>query len=422
MIDLHASVRQPVSAAARREAGYVTTAFPYVPGWVLRGALAASWIREHGEPSRSSPHRAEFIDLFEGSIRFGALVAVGTAFEPLSVVRCKYPRSIECQQFEVDLVAVTANRCAHCGGSLEALKGALRNSVLREHARVALDQSGRALDGQLFTREEIPVGSELQGCIAGEHPWLAGLQSAATWFGGRRSTAGRADITATVGTEPQAGPTDQPDQLVIRCVSPMISLDRYGRAQLRPANDEVAYRLGVEEHSVRLVRQFVRPTTIGGWHMASGLPKPRELAAVPGSTFVFSVSGLDAPACQQLAGVGLGQRTREGFGWIEVNPPSWSAPRPRRPASPTTVSPDLDVSALCELAAADRAWAISLLRERLLEIEQRLAAAPNGPQGVFATARFVLLNSAQRQQLSTALETTERRLLNRCVAVLRGVS
>ena len=81
MIQIEAMVRQAVSAAERREAASLTEAFPYIPGWVVRGGLAAAWIREFGEPKRGTELRARFVDLFEGAVRFGALMPQGDRSE-----------------------------------------------------------------------------------------------------------------------------------------------------------------------------------------------------------------------------------------------------------------------------------------------------------------------------------------------------
>ena len=169
MIRLDAQLAQGASAARGRDAGFHTAAFPYVPGWVVRGSLAAAWIRRYGPPDPGSSHRHDFVTLFEGAIRFGPLLPPGATFEPLSVVRCKYPRTTECSVFHADLAFDDADGtiCPGCGGATEPLKGTLRGSDLRQRTRVALDPMGRALDGALFTREEIPARSTLAGVIDG---------------------------------------------------------------------------------------------------------------------------------------------------------------------------------------------------------------------------------------------------------------
>jgi hypothetical protein len=54
---------------------------------------------------------------------------------------------------------------------------------------------------------------------------------------------------------------------------------------------------------------------VGGWHVASGLPKPAELAVAAGSAFIIRTERAVANAdIQRLASRGVGLRRHEGFG------------------------------------------------------------------------------------------------------------
>lgn len=414
MIALEGMVRQAISAASEREAGYYAPAFPLVPGWVVRGALAGCWIRQHGQPSPNSGRRAEFMELFEGDVRFGALMVAGSTIEPLSVAACKYPKDESCTGAFIDLASADADSCPQCGGPLELLKGAVRGVQLASRARVSLDDSERAKDGSLFTREEIPAGVVVRGAVDGDHPWLAGLAKEPVWFGGRRSTAGRADLTAMVGAVAEPGPSTD-GLLVVRCASPLIAVDRFARPVLQPDTRELAEALGVAESSLRLRQRFVRPVTVGGWHMASGLPKPREVAAAAGSTFVYETDGVSEAAVRRLASTGLGLRQREGFGWISVNPPKWSAPTSERAVAPQRMS--LGSAALQQLDSRDRSWLIEQLRDRKLRLETSNQPAASQVEG---TARFAMLTEAQREEVTAAMQSTDAAAIRRLIDTLRG--
>ncbi|MCB0990943.1 MAG: hypothetical protein KDB16_08195 [Acidimicrobiales bacterium] len=316
------------------------------------------------------------------------------------------------------MITDDTDECPSCHRGIEQLKGALRGSSLRERTRVALDEHETARDGAMFTREEIPAESDLDGWIDGEHDWLASVEEMPIWVGGRRSTSGKGIASCSSGSAPDAGPITQPGRLVIRCATPLISLDTTGRPQLQPSTRELAARLGVDEGSIELERRFARPVVIGGWHQASGLPKPRELAAVPGSTFVYHVEGLTDRQCSSLAAHGLGHRTREGFGWIEVNPAPWVAPEPAVVSTPRA-APRLASGALLELPLADRRWVADFIDDRRREVELRREAQPDGPQSVLQTDRVAGFDTRQRVEFEAALRSDDLTALKVLAAQLR---
>jgi hypothetical protein len=58
-----------------------------------------------------------------------------------------------------------------------------------------------------------------------------------------------------------------------------------------------------------------------GWHIASGLPKPAELAAAAGSAFLISAERVVADqALSDLGQCGIGLRRHEGFGDLAAAP------------------------------------------------------------------------------------------------------
>lgn len=79
--------------------------------------------------------------------------------------------------------------------------------------------------------------------------------------------------------------------------------------------------------SSRVVKSWARWEQAGGWHAASGLPKPQELTVTAGSPFLIHPERtVDDSALQRLGARGLGLRRHEGFG--DLAPP----PRLRRDA------------------------------------------------------------------------------------------
>ena len=75
--------------------------------------------------------------------------------------------------------------------------------------------------------------------------------------------------------------------------------------------------LHVNGQTLEPVFWMTRPDMASGWSTAWGLPKPTNLAARMGSTYVFRWDGeLDAliPALEHLESQGIGERCDEGFG------------------------------------------------------------------------------------------------------------
>ncbi|WP_448591461.1 type III-D CRISPR-associated RAMP protein Csx10 [Thermoflexus hugenholtzii] len=74
--------------------------------------------------------------------------------------------------------------------------------------------------------------------------------------------------------------------------------------------------------TLRPVFCITRPTLVGGWSTAWGLPKPVDLAASPGSAYGFrwdpGWGPLDFKALERLEETGVGERTDEGFGELMV--------------------------------------------------------------------------------------------------------
>jgi CRISPR-associated protein (Cas_Cmr3) len=99
---------------------------------------------------------------------------------------------------------------------------------------------------------------------------------------------------------------------VIRLRSPGVLVDDLGRPSRDPNPAELA---GLFGSPARVERHWARWQSIGGWHVASRLPKPTELAVAAGSTYgVATERPLEEAALVELSRRGLGLRRHEGFG------------------------------------------------------------------------------------------------------------
>ncbi|MFF4128271.1 type III-B CRISPR module-associated Cmr3 family protein [Microbispora rosea] len=318
------TAQQGLAMGGPAEVGYDKQTLPYVPGSSLRGALAAVWIREYGVPSRDNPRRAEFIDLFEGEVCYGSLLQDGTAVTPLSAIRCKYPRTGVCHAWSADAaVDGEATTCPECGGGVEFGKGDLADVATRRVLRTELDADGRPRQSHLYARHELLRGLTYRGRITGTHPWLDSERD--VWLGGRTTTSGRATFRAVPVAAPPGVPRSPRSDgaIVIRFAAPAIIVDGAGRPTLNPV-PEIVRVLGLPERCLVSSRTWTRPQRVGGWHAASGLPKPTELAMSMGSVTVLHLAEEpDAERLGSLAVSGIGLRRVEGFGVAEINPEPW---------------------------------------------------------------------------------------------------
>ena len=144
MLEVAVTAEEPLALGTSPESGNVIDSWSHVPGSVLRGALAAAWIAQHGPPTMTSAaQRQQFLRLFEGEIRYGPLFADGTSIEPLSVRRCKHRPELACWDTADDLAGdlpgpPPLDTCPACGGPLGMGKGEVTGMRLQEVTRTAL--------------------------------------------------------------------------------------------------------------------------------------------------------------------------------------------------------------------------------------------------------------------------------------------
>lgn len=323
MSELTLTLRQPAQIGDRSREDFVLSTLDYIPGTVVRGAFAAAWLAGNGVSGPGTPKRAEFLRLFEGPVRFGALLPIGTEFAPLSLMVHKYPATDDCAVREYDRAATDDGplRCPDCRSPFEPQRVALRGGRPGKKRRtsVAIGESGVARSGQLFTRESLQSGQDFKGTlVATDDADLEILQSLGpVRVGGRRTTHGLATVTIATGKQPPTAEDRDDGKLIIRLRSPGIFTDRHGHPIPEPDQAELAHVLGVP---AKVEHRWFRWQQVGGWHVASGLPKPAELAVAAGSTFLICAERPVHPSALHLLGKrGLGLRRHEGFG--DLAPP-----------------------------------------------------------------------------------------------------
>lgn len=421
MIELRAVAEAPVTMGVTPEVGNLVDTHLVVPGTVVRGALAAAWIREHGAPSDlPEAARRQFCELFERGPLYGPLMPEGAAIEPLSVLRCKYRPEPGCRTFACDLAAEDSQPdvCPVCGGPLEAGKGGVIGIRAVEVTRTAIDTgTGRAAEGQLFTRRALPAGTVFKGRIRGDGEWLRTIEDRPAWFGGRRTVAGRVRLTASPSTMTPPAPRDD-GRIVLRLASPAVFVDDATRPLPQFSAADLSHRLGVP---VTIERQWRRPIRVGGWHAAAGLPKPQEVALAAGSTAVIRpTEAVRADVLARLEHSGVGLLRREGYGAVAVNPLPWRPPLAESEAAADAADPTVALAddVLRTLEPADRRWLIDLLKERLLDIERGTASRAVDELDTSRRTRGMPVST--RDLLRSALGLSDPHAVTRLVALLEA--
>ena len=321
-----------VSAARAGEMLHHAPAHRIIPGGTVRGALAALWWRDAASRGWGS---AEFTRLFDHHLRVGQAVPIDdgrrgrgdTTLSSASTYVCKYQREPACRGFEVDLALelLTAEQdinadpeCPYCNrghGPTRDRPGWVDGFRSTRTTRTQLEPDGTAKEGNLFDREAIPAGLTLVGLLwvspGTEMDWADGES---VRIGGKRSVMGSCTITLeTVVDEMQS--LKDATRVALRLRSPAIVVDQFGAGSLAEEDLLAELRRVSEVDELELVRSWLRSEQVTGWHMRSALPKPSEWALSAGSTVV--VEGLTDDGWSRLR-TGIGMRTLEGFGEIEI--------------------------------------------------------------------------------------------------------
>lgn len=326
-----ARLHEPVAVGTSPGAANLVDTHRHVPGAVLRGALAAEWIRRLGPPTAGAAHRDQFVVVFEGDGAFGPLHTPLGLPVPLSVRMHKYGPGRQCDQLWWDeALGDTTTACPKCGQRLEFAKGApdLPPTTVSS-TRAALSTAGVAMEGQLYTRRALAPGQVLTGWVTGpacDAFSAAGSPIEQVLLGGRRSTGGTASLE--VQSDVQPDPVECHDStVVLRLASPGVFVDRFGLPARRPDITQIRELLG-DPRAKLDGRDWTRWDEVAGWHAASGLPKPTERAVAAGSTYLVQCARPPTEdRLRRLRVAGLGLRRREGFGALcpPMKPPTGMA-------------------------------------------------------------------------------------------------
>lgn len=299
--------QQSITLGTGATRAFHTPSLGYIPGSALRGALARAWLVECGEGD------PRFQETFDGTLRFGPLLAENSDIASQSVARRKYWTG---DDRYVDLAFQDGEDLE----GAEQLKGDVMwapGGGMRSIVRTALDEVTKtAKEGSLFSREAHRKCRTFTGHIVGDEHLVEPLrQFTRISIGGQKSVHGRCEVTIDKVAAPVVA---DPARVVLRTLSPSILTDDAGRPMLDIA--DAFWGFDVQEAwGNRLTADGV-----SGWHAASNTPKPSEAAIAPGAVVVLR--NVDPRALGELLNRGIGTRRAEGFGWLEVVTEPWSPP------------------------------------------------------------------------------------------------
>jgi len=369
--------------------------YPYVPGSVIRGALAGRYLPAPDFDLAGDPTGRHLF--FDGSTRYlnaYPLDRLGrrTLPAPLSWFREKgaelqdgesvYDFSVEVADYLEQPKSLGERFCRLDGEEVEFTKPQQEINVHTARERV----KGRATEeeGAVFRYQAVAAGERLGGMILVSQPEdvpiLKGLLTGGDlWLGKSRSGGyGRVRIENVQQVdgwqEARTAHTDlAPDSpLVITLLSDAILRNQDGAyadsltPELLPAPVSEA---------VKHQRAFKRVVPVGGFNRKWGLPLYQAPAIQAGSVFVFAVIGtVTAADLQKLEMEGIGERRAEGFGRVAVN---WHANEEVLTIRKIEPEPELPIEA--PLSSESKSLARKMV-ERLLrrDLDRQLAEYVHG--------------------------------------------
>ncbi|MGW1677943.1 type III-B CRISPR module-associated Cmr3 family protein [Saccharopolyspora sp. NPDC002376] len=309
-VKLTVTLTEPVAVVRHLRNDFRQESYDHIPGTAVRGALAAQWLLAHGDPDD------DFLEIFEGDGVFGPLHSAASLPVPLSVKVHKYRAGDDCRVLWWDAIREEVDVCKWCEQKLEFSKGGPVGKVRRTpRTRNALDVEGGARSGNLFNQSSIAAGNVFEGWLSGSalrSLRIDGEPVRTLSLGGKRTVQGNAEVAIDFDAEPEPVEMVGKD-VILRLAAPGIFVDKLGLPADKPDPGELSDVLGVEVAPVE--GPWGRWTEVGGWHLASGLPKPTERAVQAGSTYRIRCAEPPSEAARRALMVrGVGLRRREGFG------------------------------------------------------------------------------------------------------------
>ncbi len=319
----------------------------YIPGSVLRGALARSYIERYGIQDAAADPTCRRL-FFNGDVYVLDCYPLDHSGKrslptPLSWYADKEnlanwnkdrkaPPLLQIYDAAVDASTISelkdpkplfaSDSFCHINddASVEFIKRKRRISIhiQREHQRKLKTKD----DTQVYSYEAIADGEQLAGVILVPDAQVVNdvyelLHDVPELHIGGSHTAGYGHVyLSDVGISPgwqeyrPEGELEEPIT-IITLLSDTVIVDKFGQY-----SDDISQAIGATNKPLRCYR---RMKIVGGFNRKWGLPLPQAYALQAGSVFVYSSSDLNTERIKRYIDTGIGERRRDGFGRIAVN-------------------------------------------------------------------------------------------------------
>jgi CRISPR-associated protein Csx10 len=269
--------------------------------------------------------------------------------------------------------------------------------------------------GAVYRYESLQAGQTFEAAIICEHDADAAtllplLTSEATLGGSRSSGYGRVQFTQAQerAVWREVGGTLQPDyngRLILTLLSDTLVRDANGQYAVdsHAVTAALSAALGSLPLTLNADRTFLRGSPIGGFNRKWGLPLPQTFAVRMGSVFVYDTltgaANAIRTALETLEKSGIGERRAEGFGRIAVN---WqTAEHLKKNETKPGPPPAKDITENNSVVIA-QGMAKRMLRQRLdaavTERANSLGEKIKGPKNSQLSRLRLIIHDALRQE------------------------
>jgi len=415
------------------------SAFDYLPGSVLRGAIIGSYLRSQN--LTSAQFKADDAEVrrvfFDGTTLYlnGYLVEANRRVLPV-------PQSWQHEKgeehhffdFAVEPLADDEKRWQGISAPFcllieaedddeegdEAAQARLIQPDRLITVHTARDRKyGRARtdSGAVYRYEALQAGQVFEAAVICDHDadaarLLTALDGEARLGGSRSGSYGRVRFERTKEEQSdwrEVGGTLQPDhdgKLIITLLSDALVRDANGQyvVDSQVVTNALSATLGNLPLTLDPQRTFLRGTSIGGFNRKWGLPLPQTLAVRMGSVFVFDVPGGDAAALRAaLYGLeqhGIGERRAEGFGRVAIN---WHIhDKLKQKDEPLPLKPSARMISGADSLAIAQQMATRMVRQRLdaalAEEANALGKQIKGPKRSQLSRLRLIVHDSLRQE------------------------
>jgi len=449
-------LKSPVLATDLQSEQNSAVSLPYVPGSLLRGALIAQWLRDHGGAFDALDAEARAMFLSDETLYLNAypINHDGQRALPTPAAwrydkqddwrdgdRTRRAHNLSAKEEHQEFREEKLDSNFYWLESGQAKLYSPPRFVKVHTQRDA--RKGRATEehGAVYRYESLAAGLRLQGLIVTEAtyaPVLVELLKDATLWLGRARRAGYGEAIVIEVSDPEpfgreletgsvAPPLDEGEEFQVTFTSDALLRDEWGQATVDPRR---ALAAALSENGALITPQdleslpkhcFARSKIAGGFNRKWSLPLPQTVALAAGSTFVYKThKAIVQATVERLERAGLGERCNEGFGRVMINWP----PRYETEIETEEYKPGKEPVELAEPTEAERLVAQQLaerilrarLDQRLLaEVERATLDARGSGKSQIARLRVVLRDIQRRHAVG------ERGALRRVIKYLKSV-